>query len=265
MLREISEDVRVALKDRLRDIRHTVRCHRHDAHPSAGSSRGERMLLPRPPIAAREFDVLLGHAVSAFDDAMTLAEKFAPVDRPAPDGVPRVRRLGDYFAGTDEAGARAFRRDLYYLARQILSRRGVGSARIHEAGFAAVHAAMKTRRAPLIAALSADLDRPTRVSAASAACAALLVELLDHQPLGIDSVELPAGEIHKLEVLCLTPLVLACGFATVDPDLQMEPDLMELASYAAEARLDRILAAAASPNGEEQLASLFAVLLTHLP
>lgn len=265
MLREISEDVRVALKDRLRDIRHMIRQHRHDAHPSAMASPREHLPLPRPPVAAREFDIIVGHAVSAFDDAMSLAESFAPFDRRGLDGAPRVRSLGDYFDGTGEAGARAFRRDLYYLSRQILSRRGVGNARIHEAGFAAVHNAMKTKRAPLVAALSDDMDWTRRIAAASAACAALLVELLDHRPLRIDRANLPAGEAGKLEMLCLTPLVLACGFATVDPDTLMEPDLVELASYAAEARLDRLLAAAESVNGEEELARLFAVLLAHLP
>lgn len=262
MLRELSEDVRVALKDRLRDVRSMIRQHRHDAHPS---SLGERAALPRPSFAAREFDILLGHAVSVFDDAMSLAEKLAPLDRPAMGDAPRVRSLRHYFAGDGEAGARAFRRDLYYLSRQILARRNAGSVRVHEAGFAAVHNAMKSRHAPRIEALSSDRGWEQRIGATAAACAALLVELLKHRPLRIERADLAAAKSRELEVLCLTPLVLACGFATLDPDTELEPDLVDLASYAAEARMDRILAASAGGTAEDDLARLFAVLLTHLP
>lgn len=263
MLREISEEVRVTLKDRLRDARHMIRQHRHGGGHSPITSLGERLPLPRPPLPTREIDGLLGRAVSAFDDAMSLAEKLAP--RPGHPESAQARSLAFYFADDRHAGKRAFRRDLYHLARQVLAGRRIADARIHEVGFASVHAAMHARHGALLAGLSDGLDWSQRISAASATCAALLVELLDHRPLRFDRPGLTPEEERTLEVLCLTPLVLACGFATVEPEAQPDPDLMELTILATDARLDRILPACRGANSQEDLTRLFAVLLAHLP
>lgn len=259
MLHEISEEMRVALKDRLRDMRHVIRQHRHDGRHPASALLADRLPLPR----AQGVDELLGHAVSAFDDAMTLAEKLVPVGRSRP-GRPR-HGFAAYFAGRD--GVRAFRRDLYSLARLVLARRGIADARIHESDLAAVHASLGQRHGALIASLSAQQGWVERVSAASALCAAILVELLDHRPIRFDiGMATPAaGSLRELEILCLAPVVLACGFAAVEPEAANEPDLIGLAILATEARLERIVAASRGVDSQEELARIFAVLLAHLP
>lgn len=265
MLREISEEVRVALKDRLRDMRHVIRQLRHDGPHSPMAALGERLPLPRPPVPAREIDGLLSHAASAIDDAMSIAEKFAPIERPAPSEGVQARSLAFYFGPDGHTGARAFRRDLYYMAGRVLAGRRITDARVHEAGFSAGHAAMRARHGALIAGLSGNLDWSQRISAASAVCAALLKELLDQRPLRFDRPGLAASDMRALELSYLTPLVLACGFATVEPNAEPDPDLLELTLLATEARLDRILPACRNAQGEEELARLFAVLLVCLP
>lgn len=250
MLHEISEEMRVALKDRLRDVRHAIRLHRHDS--------GNNESLPRP----QGVDDILGHAVSAFDDAMTLAERLVPVGRSSTQGRP-AHGFAAYFSGRD--GVRAFRRDLYSLARLVLARRGIADARIHESELAAVHAALCQRHAALIASLPARQGWVDRVSTASALCAAILTELLDHRPIRFDVGTRTAGSARELEILCLAPAVLACGFAAVEPEIGDEPDLIGLAILATEARLERIVAASRAADGQDELARIFAVLLAHLP
>lgn len=264
MLRELSEEVRVTLKDRLRDVRHVVRQHRLDGAPPRG-------LLPRPPFPVPGIEDLLGHAVNAFDDAMTFAQALVPVDRPAPEAGARARSFTFYFQpGDDEeafAGARGFRRDLYYLARNVVAKQGIAGVRIHEADLAAVHTAMRERHAGHLAALGAEAPWPQRVSAGAALCSALLIELLDHRPLRFDdeAAARPADARRRLEILCLAPVVLACGFATVDPEAAQEPDLVDIAILATEARIDRILAACSETDTLGELTRLFATLLAHLP
>lgn len=267
MLRELSEEVRVTLKDRLRDVRHAIRRHRHDGGSSVVSAAG-RLPLPPLPFPVRVVEDALGHAVSAFDDAMTLAETLVPIGRPTAGGA-SARSFAVYFPAGDDrealAGARAFRRDLRYLARDVAARRKVSGLRVHEAELAAVHAAMRERHGDLLDALARDTAWPQRVSAAAALCAALLIELLDHRPLRFDGPD-PAQEAGRaVEILCLTPPVLACGFATVDPDSPPEPDLLDSAVLAAEARLDRILPACRGADAEDELTRIFATLLAHLP
>ena len=74
MLRELSEDVRIRVKDTLRDFRSVVRQHRHDYAPGRPATPDAK----DQPFPLREIEGLLGHAVSAFDDVMSLAESLAP-------------------------------------------------------------------------------------------------------------------------------------------------------------------------------------------
>ncbi len=265
MLREISDEVRVALKDRLRDVRHTIRQHRHDGSVTPSARLAEILPLPRPPFAPEAIDQLVGHAVSAFDDAMTLAERLTPVPRSAPptDGV---RSFATYFPlGEAREGARAFRRDLYYLAREVLASRRVADARIHESELAAVHATMRARYRDLIATIAGAADWAARIEVASAFSAVLLLTMLDHRAIRFDDAALSSREARTLELLCLVPVVLACGFATVEPDASPEPDILDLTVLATEARLDRITAACAGADGQAELTRIFATLLAHLP
>lgn len=265
MLREISEEVRVTLKDRLRDVRHVIRQHRHDGSATPSARLGDILPLPRPPFAPAAVDHLVGHAVSAFDDAMTLAERLTPVRRPAPPAG-AAQGFATYFPpGEAREGARAFRRDLYYLAREVLANRRVTDARIHESELAAVHATMRTRHGNLIAGIAGAADWAARIEAASAFSAALLLTMLDHRAIRLDDATLSSRDARTLELLCLVPVVLACGFATVEPDPSPEPDILDLTVLAAEARLDRIADACAGADGQAELTRIFATLLAHLP
>lgn len=258
MLHEISEEMRVALKDRLRDVRHAIRLRRHDGPRPLATGLADRLPLPRP----QGVDDVLGHAVSAFDDAMTLAERLLPVAAAAAQGRP-AHGFAAYFAG--RGGVRTFRRDLYSLARLVLARRGIADARVYESELAAVHASLVQRHAALIASLSTRQGWVDRVSTASALCAAILTELLDHRPIRFDVGGEAVVSARELEVLCLAPAVLACGFVAVEPEAGNEPDLIGLAILATEARLERIVAASRAADGQEELARIFAVLLAHLP
>ncbi|MEO3388375.1 hypothetical protein [Mesorhizobium sp. CAU 1741] len=264
MLREISEEVRVALKDRLRDARQVIRQHRHDGGHSPMARVGEHLKLPHPPLPVRGVESLLGHAVSAFDDAMTVAERFVPIDRAAGVGRNSARSLDIYFRGRDE-GSRAFRRDLYYLAATVLAARGITGARIHETELASVHAAMKGKHGAELAALDGAHGWSERVAAGAVLCASLLTELLDHRPIRFEDGSVPNESIRTLEILCLTPIVLTAGFATVDADAAREADLLDLTILATDARIDRIEPACRGPEGQQELTRIFAMLFAHLP
>ncbi|MBW8909237.1 MAG: hypothetical protein JF620_09480 [Mesorhizobium sp.] len=254
MLRQISEDVRVNLKDRLRELRDVIRQSRHD---SAGEP--PREIANLPPFPGRS---LLGHAASAVDEALTIAESFVPHSRPLKVDGTTVKSLSIYFPEGDEDrqidGERQFRRDMYYLARAVLAGYGIDNPRVHEASFSAIHAAMRRQHADLLAAATAEAASNDQVAAA---CSALLVECLDHRP--VQSGE--TGSIdHSLKIKSLAPVVLACGLASKADCAAPEPDILEIAVLAAEVREDRIRLACAQANPVQELTPVFATLLAHL-
>ena len=121
MLRELSEDVRIRVKDRLRDFRSIVRQHRHDHGPGKPAPAEAK----DQPFPIRGIEVLLGQAASAFDDVMTLAETLAPRGSPARTSSSGPQPLQSYFRARGDSkldGERAFRRDLYRLANQALEK-----------------------------------------------------------------------------------------------------------------------------------------------
>lgn len=261
MLREISEEVRVNLKDRLRDVRQAIRQRRHDSAPAASARR------PGEPFPIREIEGLLGHAASAFDDAMTAAEVLVPRERP---GEAAAKGFDAYFPARRGrlplAGERTFRRDMYYLARAVLARKGF-DGRVHEANFAAVHAAMRSRRGELLARLGQEPGWTGQISLTAALCAALLIEFLRHQPLhfagGVPSEARQTDQSR--EISCLAPIALACGLATVAEDAPPPSELLDIAILATEARLDRIAPACGDYDAIDELTAVFATLLAHLP
>lgn len=254
MLRQISEDVRVNLKDRLRELRDAIRQSRHD---SAGEP--PREIANLPPFPGKS---LLGHAASAVDEALTIAESFVPHSRPLKIDGTTVKSLRTYFADGNEDrqidGERQFRRDMYYLTRAVLAGYGVDNPRVHEASFSAVHAAMRRRHADLLAGATAHAASTDQIAAA---CSALLVECLGHRPVQLG--EAGSGD-RSLEIRCLAPLALACGLATKADGGAPEPDILEIAVLAAEVRADRIGQACARPNAVQELTPVLATLLAHL-
>lgn len=267
MLRELSEDVRIRVKDRLRDFRTIVRQHRHD-HVSA---------KPTPPAAKeqpfpiREIEGLLGHAVSVFDDVMSLAEGLAPHKSLGAVPVSGPQPLQSYFRAMGEShldGERAFRRDLYRLAKLVLEQKSLSDFRIRESDFAAVHGALEKRDAGLIARLHAETDRDERVSLVAALSSSLFVELVRQEPIKLPAPDPEEQETidvgHMIAVNCLAAIAIACGLATLDMEGAAGPELMEIAVLAVDARADRIHAALDSEDQVKELTPLFAGLLTHL-
>ncbi len=259
MLREISEEVRVNMKDRLRQVRQAIRRHRHD---SAGGRDQAGASFPRAGIEG-----LLGHAVSAFDDAMTMAETLVPRDRIG--GRPAIAAplpLGRYFSARDPlAGERAFRRDLYALAKAALAARGIEGAHTRETTFAAVHATLAAEEAEALGRLAHESAWTERVALVAGLAAALLAELVRHDPLRAGET----AQVHPLDrpaaIGCLAPVALACGLATMESDARPEADLLEIAMLATDARMDRVLDAFSGADPRGELTAILAALLAHLP
>ncbi|TPK85230.1 hypothetical protein [Mesorhizobium sp. B2-4-17] len=266
MLRQISEDVRVNLKDRLREVRDIIRQSRHDGSGDASILREATSHLP--PFPGKGIEGLLSHAASAFDEALSIAESFVPHERPINVDGTTVKGLGTYFpTGNEErqlGAERMFRRDMYYLTKAVLAGLKIDHARIHEADFAAAHAAMRKRHGDLLTALAAP---GAGLQAIASTCAALLVALLNQHPVhfGEAAPETAAVGGRALEISCLAPVVLACGLATTGRDGAPEPDMLEIAILAADIRHDRIVQACAKANPVEELTPVFATLLAHLP
>ena len=213
MLRELSEDVRILVKDRLRDLRSIVRQHRHDHAPVGGKAAEAK----NQPFPIREIEGLLGHAVSAFDDVMTLAETFAPRPGSASASVSGPRPLQSYFRARGDSqldGGRAFRRDLYRLAKLALEQKGLHDFRILESDFAAVHGALEKRDAELIAKLHAETAWDQRVLLVAALSASLFIELVRHEPI---KMPVPGQETIDIgrtaAVNCLAAIAIACQAA----------------------------------------------------
>ncbi|MGX7875227.1 hypothetical protein ACVDG5_023095 [Mesorhizobium sp. ORM6] len=265
MLRQISEDVRVNLKDRLREVRDIIRQSRHDGSGDASVLREATSHLP--PFPGKGIEGLLSHAASAVDEALSIAESFVPHERPIKVDGTTVKGLGTYFpAGNEERqlnAERLFRRDMYYLSKAVLTELKIDNARIHEADFAAAHAAMRKRHGDLLVTLAAP---GAGLQAIAATCAALLVECLDQRPVrfGEAAPETAAGE-RTPDISCLAPVVLACGLATTGRDGAPEPDMLEIAILAADIRHDRIAQACAKASPVDELTPVFATLLAHLP
>lgn len=252
MLRQISEDVRVNLKDRLRELRDVIRQSRHDC-----AGEPPREIANLPPFPGKS---LIGHAASAVDEALTIAESFVPRSRPLKVDGTTVKSLTTYFPEGNEDrqidGERQFRRDMYYLTRAVLAGYGIDNPRVHEASFSAIHAAMRRHHADLLAAATAEAASNDQVAAA---CSALLVEALNHRPV---SGEGEAAD-RSVDIRYLAPVMLACGLAS-KVDETPEPDILEIAVLAAEVREDRIRLACAQPNAVQELTPVFATLLAHL-
>lgn len=262
MLREISEEVRINLKDRLREMRHAIRRHRHDTGDAGLLPPGGRAPFPLPGI-----DGLVSRAVSVFDDAMTMAETLVPHDG---RGHAKPMPFETYFypAGSLLDGERAFRRDMYYLARSMLTRGNAVAGPVHEAGFAVAHASMLRQHGDLLKPLEANAGETERTARAAGLCAALLVELLRARPV---RPRLPEGRLANvleaetvLAVSVLAPMALAVALASSGAGAESGSSLLDIAALAVEARLDRIVPACRAADPAAELTPIFAMLVFHL-
>lgn len=260
MLRSLSEDVVVNIKDRLRDVRHFIRSSRHD------NPGGLRRLQPAdfPPA---EIERLLGRAASVVDDTLTVAETVSlsllPIVRP--DDGARLHGFETYFALDRTAaveGERLFRRDVYAALKAWLRLRTDNPPLIHEASFSQAYQAIRRKHGELLAAMR-NAGRADRLDAVAAVTAATLVELLASQPLQLAGIDETVGAHPNLQPLA--PVALAAGIATLSPSGMNDADLIESAGMAAEARRDRIARALDGADPVRDLTAIFAVLLAHLP
>ena len=104
-----------------------------------------------------------------------------------------------------------------------------------------------------------------RVALVAGLTAALLVELVRHDPLRTGEASQARPLDRPRAIACLAPVALACGLATMEADARPETDLLEIAMLAVDARLDRIVDAFASADPRGDLTAILAALLAHLP
>ena len=256
MLRSLSEEVVVSLKDRLRDVRAMVRQSRHD---NPGGPR--KPTIADPLALPPEVERLLGRAVSMVDDTLTAAETVSrsllPIVR-GDDGL-RLHGLDRYFpANPHQAheGERLFRRDLYAAFRAA----GQADTRpVHEGDFAQAHVAMRRAHGSLLTSMHLATEPGEKLDAVAAVAAALVMELLASRPFMAEH-----NATHP-DLAALTPIVLASGIVTLSPAENGASDLIEAAALASEARAERIARAVSSADPARDLPTVFATLLAHLP
>jgi len=243
-LRELPNEAAANVKDRLRDLRDFIRARRHDRLEAHG--------LRGPAGQLEEF---LGHAASVVDDTLTLAESVSTTLLPLRESENTPpRALTVYFPGETMSwsGERAFRRDMYALAKRAGSAFRLEGQPIRESAFSAAHSSMRRSHTPLLEGLFQPSQERLRVVAKAAA--ALLLEL--QQAVG---TEIPARSFVRGYV----PGLLGSALVTLDPEIAGEPEFFQLVLLATEAREDRITSSLAE-RSSAALADVFAGLLMHL-
>lgn len=250
MIRDISSDIIVNLKDRLRDVRHLIRASRVDTKPQGQD-------LP---------DILFGQAARVVDKAFTAAESISislvSQDPSAHSATIEARSLGAYFPANLAKGAALFRRDAYYLTKRLFSVLGSDNALIHEATFSAVHATMSRRHAHLLFAA-----RDGGLAQIGAACATMTVELraqYDATPITFPA-HVAAKPDRRTQYLCFAAIALAIGLATYSEVEPCDEKLVESTLLALQARQEKFGDAIESASPEAALSSLYAFLIPHLP
>jgi len=243
-LHELPNEAAANVKDRLRDLRDFIRARRHDRLDTHG--------LRGPAGQLEEF---LGHAASMVDDTLTLAESVSTTILPLREREnASPRALTVYFPGETMSwsGERAFRRDMYALAKRSSIAFGLEGQPIRESAFSAAHSAMRRSHAPLLEQLS----HPSRERLRFVAEAAATLTLELRKAVG---AEIPIRDFVQRYV----PGLLGSALATLDPEIAGEPEFFQLVLLATEAREDRITRALGE-SSSAALTDLFAALLMHL-
>ncbi|WP_273793688.1 hypothetical protein [Brucella anthropi] len=261
MLRFLSEEVAVNLKDRLREVRYVIRRNRHDSLQDEHSfARPGEIMSP---------ELLLGHAASIVDKALTTAETISiSLISSNPNmhhSAPHLKSLLVYF-GAGAEGIRAFRKDMYYLTKEVLRRHQLQNVLIHEAAFVTVHARMLRKHGLLLKNVFAAEAGDTKIAATSKAVTAIFLELLDERPVRYTSMDghCDPQALRGFETTCFAAAAIACGLATAKAADLEGVDPLESASLALDARHDRLMQAA-EDRDQAQLERLFHTLVAHLP
>lgn len=245
MLRTLSDEIAVSLKDRLRDVRYVIRRARQTA-------RAPENNLPAP-------EALLGHAAGVMDTALTAAEaisiSFISSEPAKHHGAPQMRSLSLYF-GTGAEGARGFRSDMYYFLKGTMRRYGLENALIHETAFSVIHGRLLRKHSDVL----------HETATVAQALTALFLESLAERPVRSMSSEASCDpeNLRKAEVIGLAAACLSCGLATVKPADLADIDPLESVFMVLEARYERLVVAAETRDAKK-LETLFATLIAHLP
>jgi len=261
MLRILSEEIAVNLKDRLREVRYMIRRNRYESLLTEQSStRPGEIVSP---------ELLLGHAASVMDKALTTAETISisliSSDPNVHNSAPHVKSLSVYF-GVAAEGARAFRKDMYYLTKEVLRRHQLQNVLILEATYVTVHNRMMQKHGALLKNVFSSEAGDAKVAATAKAIAAMFLELLDERPVRISSTDglFDTRALHRFEATCFAAVGVACGLATVKGADLAGADPLESAILALEVRYDRLMQAT-EDRDQPQLEILFQTLIAHLP
>ncbi|MEJ5081557.1 hypothetical protein [Ochrobactrum sp. MYb379] len=261
MLRILSEEIAVNLKDRLREVRYMIRRNRDESlRADQASSRPGEIVSP---------ELLLGHAASMMDKALTTAETISisliSSDPNVHSSTPHVKSLAIYFGGSAE-GVRAFRKDMYYLTKEVLRRHQLQNVLIQEAIFVTVHDRLARNHAVLLKNVFAAEAGENRLAATAKVITAIFTQLLLERPVRFISMEghCDPQALRQFEVSCFAAVSLACGLMTLKPADLAGIDPLESAILALDVRQERLMLAAEN-NDQSQLDGLFQTLLAHLP
>lgn len=261
MLRILSEEIAVNLKDRLREVRYMIRRNRDESlRAEQASSRPGELVSP---------ELLLGHAASMMDKALTTAETISiSLISSDPDmhrSSPHVKSLAIYFGGSAE-GVRAFRKDMYYLTKEVLRRHQLQNVLIQEAVFVTVHAKLMRNHAALLKdAFTAEAGE-NKLNATAKVITALFTQLLVERPVRFISLDghCDPQALHQFEVSCFAAVSVACGLMTLKAADLAGIDPLESAILALDVRQERLMQAA-EERDHSHLEGLFQTLLAHLP
>lgn len=261
MLRIISEDIAVNLKDRLREVRYMIRRNRDEGlRAEQASSRPGEIVSP---------ELLLGRAASVMDKALTTAETISisliSSDPKVHSGAPRVKSIAIYFGGSAE-GVRAFRKDMYYLTKEVLRRHQLQNVLIQEAVFVTVHDRLVRNHTALLKNAFAGEAGENRIGATAKVIATMFTQLLLERPVRFISMEgnCDPQALRRFEISCFAAVSLACGLMTLKPADLAGTDPLESAILALDVRQERLMQAA-EKRDQSQLEVLFQTLLAHLP
>lgn len=261
MLRILSEEIAVNLKDRLREARYMIRRNRHESLQTERPS-------PRPgEIVSPE--LLLGHAASMMDKALTTAETISisliSSDPKAHSGAPHVKSLAIYFGGSAE-GVRAFRKDMYYLTKEVLRRHKLQNMLIQEAVFLTVHEKVMQNHAALLKIVFSAEAGEKKIATTAKVVAAIFLQLLAERPVRFISLNSHCDPkaLRRFEAACFAAVSVACGLITVKAADLAGIDPLESAILALDVRGERLIKAAEDCD-QANLETLFQTLITHLP
>lgn len=253
MLRDVSDDMALHLKDRLRDVRDFLRMYRHD-HQRETRSRQ----------AVSDIEKLLGRAVSVVDDTLTLAESTSRTMLLGSEGNELVLRpLTDYFVPDPMEGERAFRRQMYQFAKAFAGKLdNTEIPVIRETLFTGAHESVRQRQGHALLALRNTKAPETVLTPLANVMAHLLQEICSRSMNEAVAHATPASEESCIRVF--TPGVLASGLAILDDGLTVH-NLLDIATLAVSARRERMARSLRADQPIADLTRIFENLLRHLP